>query len=90
MRRRRNEACAAWCDEVNARIHSTTMAVPDERLVEERTRLRPLPGPRPPLRRGELRKVDKLATVRIGSARYSVPRELIGRRVEVIATAGEG
>lgn len=81
-----NEACAAWCSEVNSRIHSTTAAIPAERLVEERKVLRPLPSLRPPLRRGELRKVDKLSTVRIGSARYSVPRELIGRQVEVIAT----
>lgn len=84
-----NDACAAWCSEVNGRIHSTTAAVPDERLVEERKVLRPLPSLRPPLRRGEVRKVDKLSTVRIGSARYSVPKELIGRQVEVIATGAE-
>ena len=51
--------------------------------------MRPLPSLRPPLRRGERRRVDKLATVRIGSARYSVPRELVGRDVEVIAADGE-
>lgn len=51
--------------------------------------LRPLPSLRPPLRRGETRKVDKLSTIRIGSARYSVPRELVGRSVEVIATGAE-
>lgn len=84
-----NEACEAWCSEVNSRLHSTTVAIPDERLVEERKLLRPLPSLRPPLRRGETRKVDKLSTVRIGSARYSVPRELVGRSVEVIATGAE-
>ena len=84
-----NDACEAWCVEVNGRLHSTTAAVPAERLVEERTVLRPLPSLRPPLRRGEDRKVDKLSTVRIGSARYSVPRELLGRTVEVIATGSE-
>ena len=51
--------------------------------------MRPLPSLRPPLRRGERRKVDKLATVRIGSARYSVPRELIGRDVDVLAGDGQ-
>ncbi len=80
-----NDACRAWCVEVNAVEHSTIAAVPQHRLDEERSLLRPLPSLRPPLRRGERRKVDKLATVRIGSARYSVPRELIGRDVEVIA-----
>jgi transposase len=80
-----NDAARAWCAEVNGRVHSETCAVPAERLVAERQTLRPLPSLRPPLRRGEMRKVDKLSTVRFGSARYSVPRELVGRRVEVIA-----
>lgn len=84
-----NEACRAWCDEVNANEHSTIAAVPNERLEEERKVLRPLPELRPPLRRGERRRVDKLSTIRIGSARYSVPSELVGRHVEVIASAGE-
>ena len=42
-----NRAAIAWCDEVNGRIHSETSAVPDERLVTERTLLRPLPSLRP-------------------------------------------
>jgi hypothetical protein len=35
------------------------------------------------LREGVLRKVDRLATVRFGSARYSAPKELVGERVAV-------
>ena len=84
-----NDACRAWCDEVNGRVHSETMAVPDARLGEERSLFRPLPSLRPPLRRGVTRRVDKLCCVRIGSARYSVPRELVGRDVTVIAADGE-
>jgi transposase len=84
-----NDACRAWCAQVNANVHSTIAAVPDQRLVEERKLLRPLPSLRPPLRRGERRRVDKLSTVRIGSARYSVPRELVGVDVMVIAAEGE-
>jgi transposase len=83
-----NDACRAWCAEVNASLHSTIAAVPNERVVEERKLLRPLPSLRPPLRRGERRRVDKLSTVRIGSARYSVPRELVGIDVTVIAADG--
>jgi transposase len=83
-----NDACRAWCAEVNTAVHSTIAAIPQARLAEERKLLRPLPSLRPPLRRGERRRVDKLATVRIGSARYSVPRELIGRDVDVVATDG--
>ncbi len=84
-----NDACRAWCAEVNGRVHSETAAVPGERLVEERALFRPLPSLRPPLRRGVTRRVDKLCCVRIGSARYSVPRELVGRDVTVIAAEGE-
>lgn len=84
-----NVAARAWCVEVNGRIHSEIAAVPAARLAEEQKVLRPLPNLRAPLRRGEFRKVDKLSTVRFGSARYSVPRELIGRQMEVIASEGE-
>lgn len=81
-----NVAAVAWCDEVNATVHSEIAAVPAERLATERSVLRPLPSLRPPLRRGEVRKVDRLSTVRFGSARYSVPARLVGVRVEVIAS----
>ena len=84
-----NYACRAWCDEVNANLHATIAAIPNDRLDEERKLLRALPSLRPPLRRGERRRVDKLSTVRIGSARYSVPRELVGRDVFVIASGDE-
>jgi transposase len=84
-----NDACRVWCDEVNTAPHSTIAAVPNDRLIEERALLRPLPSLRPPLRRGERRRVDKLSTVRIGSARYSVPRELVGVDVMIIAADGE-
>lgn len=84
-----NLAATAWCAEVNGRVHSETMAIPVERLVTERGVLRPLPSLRPPLRQGERRKVDRLGTVRFGSARYSVPARLVGFAVEVVAHAGE-
>jgi transposase len=77
----------AWCHEVNSRVHTEICAIPAERLIEERRVMRTLPSLRPPLRRGETRKVDRLSTVRFGSARYSVPSELIGEKVEV--TAGQ-
>jgi len=79
-----NVAATAWCDEVNGRIHSETSAVPAERLVTERTLLHPLPSLRPAIGPVQLRTVDALRTVRVGSARYSVPGSVIGRRVEVV------
>ena len=83
-----NNSAKLWCAELNNRVHSDTRAIPTERLVEERPVLGVLPSLRPPLRRGEWRKVDKLSTVRFGSARYSVPKELVAQRVEVIAGDG--
>ncbi len=78
-----NRAAPLWCLEANAAHHSEICAVPKDRLEEERKVLRPLPSLRPPLRRGELRKVDKMSTVRFGSARYSVPTDHVGHKVEV-------
>jgi transposase len=77
-----------WCEEVNARLHSEICAVPAARLVRERELLAPLPSLRPRFGRVTLRTVDKLATIRIGGARYSVPKRLRGRKLEVLA--GEG
>ncbi len=91
-----NRAAVLWCLEVNGAQHSEICAVPAVRLEEERKVLRSLPSLRPPLRRGELRKVDKMQTVRFGSARYSVPTAHVGHQVEVsvgdsevVITAGE-
>jgi hypothetical protein len=84
-----NAAARAWCAEVNGRIHSEIMAIPAERLVIERERLRSLPSLRPAVREGVVRKVDRLATVRFGSARYSVPHALVGAEVTVAAREGE-
>lgn len=80
-----NVAAKRWCAEVNGRSHTETCAVPAERLVTERGMLRPVPLLRPPLRDGEVRKVDRLGMVRFGSARYAVPQHLVGQDVEVVA-----
>jgi len=84
-----NEAAVVWCAEANGRRHSETVAVPADRLEREREALRALPSMRPPLRQGELRKVDRLGCVRFGSARYSVPQTLVGKQVELLALGGE-
>lgn len=84
-----NDACRTWCSEVNARQHSETCAVPDVRLVEERALLRELPMLRPRIGRVEVRKVDKLSTIRVASARYSVPHRLVGAHVEAVTFDGK-
>lgn len=84
-----NEAAKQWCQEVNAAVHADIVAVPEQRLAQERLLLTALPslqlriGPAP-----VLRKVDKLSCVRIGSARYSVPMTLIGTSVQVVPGSG--
>ena len=83
-----NEACRAWCHEVNTAAHSELCAVPNDKLTEERGLLRPLPMLRPRIGRSEVRKVDRLSTVRIASVRYSVPHTLVGATVEAVTFDG--
>ncbi len=84
-----NEAAGTWCHEVNSRPHYETCAVPLDRLEAERPLLGELPCLRPSFGKACSRKVDKLSTVRFGSARYSVPIRLIGRSVEVHVVGNE-
>jgi transposase len=84
-----NRAARVWGLEVNGRVHSETQAVPNQRLEQERPLMRTLPGLRPPLCRGELRKVGRLQTVRFASARYSLPRQWVGKKVEVAVVDDE-
>jgi hypothetical protein len=51
--------------------------------MHERPLLRTLPE-KAAQATGEVRKVDRLGTVRFGSARYSVPSELVGLEVELL------
>ena len=84
-----NVAAVAWCAELNARRHTDTAAVPDERLAVERALLGALPSARPAIGAVETRTVDHLRTVRFGSARYSVPGAFIGRKVGIIVEGPE-
>jgi transposase len=84
-----NAAAVAWCAEVNGRVHSETSALPDVRLCAERPLLRPLPSLRPSPSPTAVRTVDRMRTVRYGSARYSVPGAFIGARVEISVAGGE-
>lgn len=81
-----NQAAAQWCTEVNGEVHYETRARPVERLEVERPLFRCLPALRPAVACGEARKVDRLATVRFVSARYSVPHRLVGQTVQVAAS----
>jgi hypothetical protein len=80
---RANEAARAWCDEVNGRARTEICAVPAVRLEAERHLMGPLPSLRPSFSPAISRKVDRLAVVRFGGARYSVPDKLVGPTVQV-------
>ncbi len=51
--------------------------------------MRALLSLRPPLSRGELRKVGRLQTVRFASARYSLSSAWVGKKVEVAVVDDE-
>jgi hypothetical protein len=78
-----NAKAKVWCTEVNGAVHSEICAVPAERVIVERELFGALPSLRIRIGRTTVRKVDRLACIRIGSARYSVPAALIGHSLEV-------
>ena len=84
-----NFQAVLWCTQVNGNVHSEISAVPSQRLADtELALLAPLPSLKPSGLFGgrrELRKVDKLSCIRFGSARYSVPKRMLGQHVEVLA-----
>jgi transposase len=75
------DACAAWCERVNGRVHRESAAVPDQQLTEERQHLHPLPADPYALALGEERLVNEDQTIRFGSVRYSTPPGHVGDRV---------
>ncbi len=74
-------ACQDAMDRFNGREHRETRRAPDDMIAEERLRLHPVPSHAHTLAFGEARTVDRDATIRYGSARYSVPHTLVGERV---------
>lgn len=78
-----------WCDQINARTHRTTRAVPAERLAEEREAMRPLPGAMPDSDRRWVARVPPQPYLRLDRNDYSLDPRLVGRRVEITAGQGE-
>jgi hypothetical protein len=72
-----------WCERVNRRVHRTTRAVPVERLVEERARMRALPGRLPDVDRRFVTRVRQQPYLRVDRNDYSIDPVFAGRRVEV-------
>jgi transposase len=76
-------ACDGFCETVNGRVHRETHEAPVDRLASERARLHPIPAEAHTVAFGVTRAIDDDATLRFGSARYSVPHQLVGERVWV-------
>lgn len=77
-------ACAAFCDEVNARAHRVTRRAPAEMLVEERHRLHRIPEHPFTAAFGETRVVGcPQPMVAIDWCLYSAPHRLAGETVWV-------
>jgi transposase len=74
-------ACEQWMADVNTRPHRATMEAPVIRLAEEHDRLHRLPKVPHTVCFGEARKVNWQSVISVGSARYSVPHQLIDQRV---------
>jgi hypothetical protein len=72
-----------WCERVNGRVHRTTRAMPAERLLEERTRMRPLPAAMPDNDWRFVTRVPQQPYLRVDRNDYSIDPVFAGRRVEV-------
>jgi hypothetical protein len=73
----------SWCERVNRRVHRTIRAVPAERLLEERSRMRPLAGRLPDTDRRAVVRVPQQPYLRVDRNDYSVDPAFAGRRVEL-------
>ncbi len=82
-------ACDRFCEQVNAREHRETRRPPVALLAEEVLRLHPLPEEPYTVAFGVTRVVDDDATIRFGSARYSVPHGLVGERAWIRVVGDE-
>jgi len=73
----------AWTEKANGRVHRTIRAVPAERLVQERQRMRPLPAVMPDTDRRQVLRVPAQPFVRLDRNDYSIAPAFVGRRLEV-------
>ncbi len=76
-------ACAAFCEEVNARPHRITRRVPAEMLAEEASRLHPVPAAPFTAALGVTRRAGAMSLVAFEGGQYSVPHQLAGEVVHV-------
>lgn len=78
-----NRQAREWCDKVNGTFRANLKASARELFVIEQAYLKPLPVWVPPVYLLHQRIVDVEGYVSVSTNRYSVPVEMISRRVEV-------
>lgn len=78
-----NVQLAMWLRRANNRVHSTLRCRPNDRIVEDRAAMMPLPPVLPDPAWRETKRLGRDHWVRIGTCDYSVHPRAIGRRVEV-------
>jgi len=71
-------ACAAFCEQVNARPHRATRRASAEMLAEERAQLHPVPAVPFTAALGVTRRADAMSLVAFEGGQYSVPHQLAG------------
>ncbi len=77
-------ACAAFCEQVNTRVHRVTRRAPTDMLAEEQSRLHRLPITAHTVAFGVTRTVAaKTPMVAYDNGQYSVPHALLGEPVWV-------
>jgi transposase len=84
-----NREALIWCDRVNATRKKHLHASPRELFAAEASTLKPLPLWVPDVYRLHQRIVDLEGYIHVEGHIYSVPYQLIGRRVEVRETKDE-
>jgi Mu transposase, C-terminal domain len=84
-----NEQVMQWCRAVNLKEKRSLGMSPHGAYLMERPHLRPLPKHPPPITQPLGRVVDSSGYVTVDTNRYSVPEDLIGKRVEVLKSPAE-
>jgi hypothetical protein len=78
-----NAQLALWLRRANNRMHATLRCRPNDRIVEDRAAMMPLPPVLPDVAWRETKRLGRDHWVRVGTCDYSVHPRAIGRRVEV-------
>ncbi len=78
------QACEAFCELVNGRVHRVTRRAPAEMLAQEQGRLHPVPAVPHTVAFGLARTVAaRTPMVALDHGQYSVPHQLLGQQVWV-------